>query len=336
MNTANVDCCRKCHDCDDCKEVSVSQLRDTIYAIDYKVSEYSECITGKSLWGIGKCTVTEEDFNKLISYRWALYGFFRSLKRSLNNIYGCLCNHEVFTIIENLSSVLDFSCVRSSNRTDIISDDSGLAEWKVLHPDLIAIDEWEKYAVEIIPKIGFSVKKTDFGQACTILLKIVAKEIEQPEDFIYALSVTRKFYENGCYINREDLGLTRIDYKVKKEEDYCNIDVKMTAVEKFDRCEYEYAVKELKCDITFKNYTRLLECGISHKVISTILECGLDIKYDMKKKDACIVFDRNNKIYVGDVNVDLANADCQVISKVVGKNVCGPDSIKVEKLNCSY
>ena len=212
---------------------------------------------------------------------------------------------EIQGIVEKTLNIVDIGCCNKPNRTDIQTDESGLDLWVLENPGCVAYEKWERGLIKACPLIGITVKSVD--KSCKILATV--KEVEDKCKFLATVSVYN--VAESC---------VKADIKVNKQE--CKL-------------EHSALVKEHKCGLTLKTYTKLRECNMTPEIIGSFLSCGVDVSYNIKKSCPEIKINTQSIALCDatDVNIFSTNVDNALLSEFSGDDI---DPYEVDKLIESY
>lgn len=298
------ECNRCCSPCPHCYDLSVSVLKDILYAINNEIVDYSCGVVSTAMYGYQTCKKLNEDtFNRLLEYKESLNKYYLETIRGQEH---CLCPEEIQVIYENVLELVDLSCCSDPNRVDLIMDTSGKDAWNLLHPGCIAFEDWERSTTQLFFKIGITAKKVadpskidyeisakSLAGMCALFSEMHTGYISDPAGVIAALNTA-----------------SRIKPKVTKKE--CKLS-------------YELLVSNTKCDISFDLYSKLLECNLTHNAIAKLLECNLTFAPNISKNTCDIVVSPDVTISLCDIdfNISASNTNCTLLAQITGNtNIC--------------
>lgn len=297
-------CCSDCNACPSCYNLSISVLKDILYAINKEIVDYSCGVVSTAMYGYQTCKkLTSEDFNKLLDYKDSLNKYYLE---SIKGQSHCLCPEEIQVIYEKTLELVDLSCCSDPYRTDLILDTLNKDAWNALHPGCIAFEDWEKSTTQLFFKIGITAKsisdpfklgydisaKSLVGM-CALFSEMHTGHISDPAGVLAALNTA-----------------SRIKPKVTKKE--CKIS-------------YEALVTNTKCDISYDLYSKLLDCNLSHNAIVKLLECNLTFAPNIAKNTCDIVVSKDVTISLCDLdfNISASNINCVLLAQITGNtNIC--------------
>lgn len=291
------ECCRNCDPCPHCYDLSVSKLRDIIYAVNKEIVDYSCNTVLVAKYGYSNFVkLTKEEFSRLLDYKDSLEKYYYE---KINGYKHCLCPEEIQTIYERTLELVDIDCCKSPNRCDLTIDESGLDLWNTLHPGCVAFEDWERAFIRICPKLGITVKK-----------------IEDPSRLDFRITV--QSLQGMCQIFNEirngniknpALALKAISSAGR------GIAPKVTKLE----CDltYNMLVTNTKCNLTYDVYTNLINCNISPTVIAKLLECNLELAYNVTKNTCDILVNPTTTVSLCDINFDINSQDisCELLAE---------------------
>lgn len=362
--TINRDCCdgiiNSCckHFPDKCYNLSSSWIRDVVYSIDNKLSEYIEWIISFSKWGYGKrdivCQISEEEAEDLRQIRHALT---RYLRRRAGGFQKCLTDCEVQSLLDRALSLVDMSCVNNSDRQDVVIDRSGYNEWAVKNPYCVPFESWENAFGCIAPEIGFKVVKQVAIESLRAFFKSKnLGTLTSKCEVLYTLDVIEKALNckiEGVYMSLVDE--CKVDGKVSVSEmESCafKYNLSLSLVKKcistfnvgitfIDRCKVNYDLlnRELpRCEISFEVYMQLVTCNLSHDLISKAIDCGINLDYNVNKDTPEILLEDGSKLAFCDFTFDLSSKiNCETISGVIDEDFCHHDkSYEIIKILNEY
>jgi hypothetical protein len=318
-STLHKSCCKICHNCPNCYDLTFNRISDLIYAIEEKISNDCESYLCQKSWGFSKLELKDDSKKVLNLYRETLLRYRKAL------LFGhdvCLCDSETQNVIENVLNLVNISCVYDRNRCDIVTDDSNLDSWLLTHPGCFAFEDWEERLNWVIPKIGITVKEV--SEAFKLLYVLNVSTVEDCYKILYNLTVYSKAVNEGCYDVNVDVTKLNCDLDYNfyvKDLEKCKIE--FTSLIKEIECNLNMSpeVKEILCKIDFDTYTKLLECNLSTTIISTLFNCGINVKYNADKK--CGELEVNGKVVLLDegFNVDILgeDVDLSLLEDLVGK-----------------
>lgn len=312
-------CCKTCHNCPNCYNLSFERIVDLLYSVEHRISDYFESYVFEKIWGFSKPTICKSDLRKLAIYRDILNRYRKSLIRNYNT---CLCDSEIQTIIENVLGIVDINCIPSKERSDVISDKSGLEAWLLTSPGCLAFEDWESRMYETCPKLG--IKVTNSAGLFKLVYEIAVDKIVDPYKLLYTLSVVSKAINEGCYdinidVKRKDCKTT---YELIIDKEQCQLDYNLLVESVKCNLEINPEVRKVLCGISFDTYVNLLNCNLSTTVISTILNCGIQVEYNAEKKCGQLVINKNVILLDEefDVNILGPDVDLSLLETLTGSN----------------
>ena len=270
-------CCKSCPDCPNCYDLDIEKIREYIYGIDKKISEYNQSSICISDWGYACKPVTLEQFEKLMIFREYINHYYQSLK--LNCDFG-ICPNEIQKILEVTSKLIDLNFHINEDFSNVKIDDSQFDEWVLNNPYCVSYEDWEKCLIKICPKVGIEV--TDVKAVCNFMYGIISTQITCIEKLLYTFDVIELARKNKCF-----------DISINTNN--CKLD-------------YETIVEKHKCDLDFNTYISLINCNLSSKAIDNLLESNLDLGFDSKNNNP-IVYLNGNSYNLTDIKVTLKNYD---------------------------
>lgn len=292
MNAAakSVKCCEGCKDT--CFTVRDKSVKDALYAGIVRLSNNS----------ILKNAFLKQGYIKAVLCKDAELDLTRNVELlnkyiSMQEAYMCLCPDEILQIVDNILRVADISCCNSSERADLIIDDSLYNEWIIKNPDCVVYESWEAAYYGICTKFSFG--EVFVQEDPKLIYEIAVTPIEHKCELVYAISEQNK---KECDI--------KADFKISEVES-CKLN-------------YDLLVKQTQCDLNFDTYVKIIECGIKPEVVSKLVECGFKLEPNVEKKSCDIKLDAKTTITMCDYKFDLnsENIDCKIASDIFGVNVC--------------
>ena len=288
-------CCDKCKDI--CLNIESQFVRDALYAGKVLLSDNS---LKKNLFvkqGYIKgilCKDKELSLTKNIELleKYLIYN-------KIEDFQKCLCDNDISQLIDNILGIADISCCSSSDREDLIIDESGYEQWAIENPNCLVYDSWEAAFLGICTK--FSLEEVFFKEDPKIIYELSATNIPNKCNLIFAISVQNDT-KIGCDLN----------YNVIVSE------------EKDCKLEYDLMVSQTKCDLSFEVFTEIRKCGVKAEAIIELVKCGLKITPNVEKQSCDIHVDANTKITLCDYkfNIDTNNINCKIISEILGVDLC--------------
>lgn len=268
-------CCKICKPCPHCYDLDIEKIRQYLYAIDIKISEYNQSSICISDWGYACKPVTYDQFEKLIIFRNYIGHYYDALR--LNFDPG-ICPEEIQVVLESVSKLISLNFHSSETYTNVDIDDSMFDEWILNNPYCVAWEAWEKSAAKVCPKVGIQV--VSVKDACKLLFDVKVTDTFQDNcKFLYTMSIASIAKAKSCIdVNVTNLGTCKFNYEVM--------------------------VKSHNCKFDFDTYVSLLNCNLSHKVITNLLECNLDLKYNVKENCPEIIT-KNGSYKLTDINVNV-------------------------------
>lgn len=233
--------CSCVFECDDnCSQIPVYLIRDTINDLKSAIANYFNSKIVKLTFGYGGCT-SVENVNILVSYKDILEGVHRTI---INGYRPCICDSHILDIIENAKEHLVLeSC--SKKKLDYKLDNKSLN----LKGSCTSYELWEKAMFIRMPELKATV---DYKQCVKLSFDVKVKLHETTCDFLKTVDVLQK----KC-----DLDL---DIKIDTKE--CQVN-------------FDYLVKTYNCDVPFKAYVKLVEKGVTQEELETIYENGFSLDY---------------------------------------------------------
>ena len=285
----SVKCCKGCKDT--CFTVRDKIVKDAAYAGMVKLSDNSILKNAFLKQGYIKgvlCKDTELDLTRNVEI---LNKYISIQSESM-----CLCPDEVLQVVDNILRVADINCCNSSERADLIIDESGYNEWVIQNPDCVVYESWEAAYMGICTQFSFG--EVFLQEDPKLIYEIAVTPIENKCDLIYAISEQN----NNCEI-KADVNISEVES--------CKI-------------QYEALVKNIQCDLSFDSYVKIIDCGIKPEVVSKLVECGFKLEANIEKKSCDIHIDAKTTITLCDYKFDLnsQNIDCKLASDIFGVNVC--------------
>lgn len=288
MKTVNT-CCKVCKPCPNCYNLDIEKVRQYLYLIDLKISEYNESSICISDWGYACKPVTYDQFEKLIIYKGYINHYYKSLTLGFDS---GMCPDEIQSVLEATSKLITLSTFSVKGFSNVTVDDSMFNEWVLENPYCVAWEDWEKSAVKVCPKVGIQVKSVT--EACNLLFDVKVDDVFTDNcKFLYTLSIASIAKRKSCVdVNVSNLGTCKVNY--------------------------EFIVENYDCNFDFDTYVSLLNCNLSHKVITNLLECGVDIHYDVDQLCAEIIT-KTGKYKLTDVEVNIfdSNVDSDSLSQII-------------------
>lgn len=187
-------CPKKCSPCPDCYDLTAIRLREILYLIDNKISDYTEDLLCRLKWGYGCNSVDKGDVAKLLAYKDTIQNYYKSL---IGDYEFCLCPSEIQAIIEKVLDIVDSICCKTECRTDITITESTDKLWLLNNPGCVAYYGWERGLINACPKIGITIKRVD--NACDFVAKI--NLIKKKCEFLTVASAIKKSCEMDTNID---------------------------------------------------------------------------------------------------------------------------------------
>lgn len=300
-------CCKIClTECDNpgCFSITLRELNDLLYALKHKIAELSFETNNWIKYGFANSCDNTIETKKMTSYLEALEGIYYTWYKT-GNI--CLCDESFESLINNVKSVIDYTCF-TEYRTDLIIDKSQEDLWIAQNPYCTSLEDWEHFSTRVCDIIKLDVERLrDNENLCNIVFDIVKEVISC--DVLFAVSMHKEF----C-----DIGLT-----ISRTEEQCKID-------------FGLLLEKHMCDITYDEYLKLIDCNVSYDIIDTILDCGIEVRYSSEK--SCPVLITNMGTYTfAELHLENINENtCKNISKYTNNECELNTELLVEKLKSDY
>lgn len=294
-------CCKTCPDCPNCYDLDIEKIREYLFAIDEKISDYNQSAICISDWGYACKPVTYDQFEKLIIFRDYIDHYYNALR--LNCDSG-ICPDEIQKVLEATSKLVSLNFRASETYSNVEIDDSKFDEWVIDNPYCVAWEDWEYHIAQICPKLGFKVISVQ--DACRLVYDLKVDEIQNSCQFLYTLTVASIAKKKSCIdVKVTNLIKCNLNYTAAVNSiETCDISFEAKAELIQCKLNYDVLVKQHKCSFDFNTYVKLLSCNLSHEVISSLLECNVDVKYSVENK--CPVIVTNNGEYnLNDLDYNL-------------------------------
>lgn len=283
VNPVNT-CCDKCKG--SCFNLEMQVVEDALYAGKYLLSNNSIKKNNYLVNGYAKGVLCKDIELNLLNNLEILEKYLLLYKTK--EIQRCLCDDELSIIIDNILGIADISCCSSSDRSDIIIDDSGYNEWVVRNPYCQVYETWESAYLGLCTK--FNIENVFRNEVPKLIYEINIAQVKNKCDLITAISI-----QNDNASSEEN-------------------------------CEYEveYKVISQKCDLTFEMYSKIRNCGVKANVISKIVDCGINVSYNSEKNTCDIHLSPTSKIALCDLkfNINSEKINCELASNILGVDLC--------------
>ena len=298
MTKLNV-CCKHCDPCPHCYNVNEYYLRDLLYAIDLKVSQYYDNYLCKKYWGYACNNVY--DIEALLTYKYSIHRFYRDL---VEGNQTCLCPEDIQRLIEKVLDLVDIGCCTSDKRCDIIIDDSNLDFWTLTNPSCVAYYEWESLLRTVAPTFTVDVQYLPDAGKLLYTLKAydlvaekgrLSNEVTPFEDIdgtiryfkladCWQVTVTQTDCELTYTIDVSEIEKILFTYNISVEtiEKCLKVGIDVRYLEKC-KINYDLLVSEQKCNFSFDIYLKLLSCNFSYEILSTLMACGLTVDFNVEE-----------------------------------------------------
>jgi hypothetical protein len=288
-------CCDKCKGI--CLNIESQFVKDALYAGKVLLSDNSLKKNAFVKQGYIKgilCKDKELSLTKNIELleKYLIYN-------KIEDFQKCLCDNDISQLIDNILGIADISCCLSSDREDLIIDESGYEQWAIQNPNCLVYDSWEAAFLGICTK--FNLEKVFFKEDAKVLYQLSIANIPNKCNLIFAINVQNDT-KIGCDLNYNVIVSTEQDCKL----------------------EYEAMISQIKCDLTFKTYVDIRKCGVKAEAITELVKCGLKIEPNVARNSCDIIIDPSTKITLCDYkfNIDSKNINCKIASDILGVELC--------------
>lgn len=282
-------CGKKCKESNLCLDTNISRLRDVIYASKDFLAGYGKKVVDINNYGYTSENYCEKSVLKVRTLHDSLQKKYVSL---LQNNPFCLCDEEVEGLIQRTLELLPIRCQRNKAENYIVADKSGLDEWIVNNPNLVAFEKWERALHKFKFDFTFDIKPIE----CRIAYEFEVKELKCD-----IIAIFEQVKQVSCDLKAE--------FETKEKD--CAITPQFEVVEKDCKLTYEALVKETpNCSITYNTYVELLQCGITHEAVATLSKCGLTI---IPSQKGLFYQLKNGQI------IETEDFDVQVLDKILKK-----------------
>lgn len=283
-------CGKKCKEHTFCIDINRERLRNVIYQSKDYLSLYGQYVVDINNYGY-----SAEDFCcKKVSKIRLLHDILEEKYVSLlHNQAECLCDEDIEKLVQKALVELPIRCKRVRSLDFVSMDKSGLEDWIIKNPNLVAFEKWEKALHKFKFDFTFDIKPIE----CKFVYDFEVKKIDC--NIVAAIEAVQK---SNCEIKalfetRQEKCTLLADFEINKKE--CEIN-------------YEVLIEQVKgCDITFDYYLDLVKCGLSYDTILTLTKCEISVIPTLHE----LLLEFKN----GDV-IDADGFDVQVLDKILNKN----------------
>lgn len=311
-------CCKRCNDCDNCYDHSISKLQDVLYAVNHKLSDNLEQQVCEMRWGYSQKRPLAKE--KLYVYRRTISDHIKALR---NGYPTCLCPQEFQIILEDAQRLVGLSCCKDPQRRDLIIDKSGLEAWTLLNTGCVTYDEWEKTFTKACPNIGIKVQKAGTLEEACKLFYVLSTSTYDSCAVLFNIKAATIAIQQNCYDVAWTATPLTCDLSILSKVRRVELDKCLTyglTTEQVVECKisYDAMVRQTKCKMDFGTYIDLLSCHLTTDVITRLVQCGVDVSYNAKKLCPELKFGKNVVHLYDDLDLtnlteDIFSCDFQIL-----------------------
>lgn len=344
------DCGSPC--CVECNLIDFRETYDVLYAIDKKIIDYTEGVVCDNNWGYSCTYLKKPDYVKLSVLKRAIRRHYDAQRESYK---PCLDNCEIQNLVEKAKDIIDISCCRAAQRSDILKDSSNRDIWALTNPTCVAFENWERCLYCVTPK--YRPTKIEAKNLYAL------KSISLPDDDRFKIAYNIRIAQIAQSVKTFDsvLGRYQVDgpcfsfnYSVKVL-DKCKADLKISStqlqkcldigvsIEEIHGCknQFDILVNEVNCDIEFSTYVKLLTCGFTPTIISELIKCGVVVGYSGKEDSPYIEFKDGKSFLTNSIPLDKDNiieifskdVTCDIDLDTLIQDFGEPEAIKINLKN---